>query len=152
MTDWINLYKTSDAHLTSTDPLLGRIDEELLQEVHSLWWRVRYNFLQRNRWVFFKCDLIVVWKVCYFLDLVHQHKTFRRTVVHQVILNRHSGCEVRAHGPDFLVGSSQHSEHTAQLLNVILSGEKWRVIQQLPENAAYCPETSQRKDTDTSWM
>lgn len=58
---WISLYKTSAVHLSSTDPLFGRIYKELLQKVHSLWWRVRNNFLQRNRWVFFKCDLIVVW-------------------------------------------------------------------------------------------
>lgn len=69
--------------------------------------------------------------------------------MHHVMLNRRRECKVGAHGPNFLVGSSQHSENTAQLLNVILSGEKWRVIQQLPENAAYCPETSQRKDTET---
>lgn len=69
--------------------------------------------------------------------------------MHHVILNRRSECKVRAHWPNFLVGGSQHSEHTAQLLNVILSREKWRVIQQLPENAADCPEASQRKDTET---
>lgn len=59
--DWMNLHRTSNVHLFSTDPLFGRIHEELLQQVHSLRWRVRHDLLQRNGGVFFKRDFIVVW-------------------------------------------------------------------------------------------
>lgn len=57
-----------------------------------------------------------------------------------------------ANRPDLRARGAQDAKHAAKLLDVILPGEKWGPIQQLPQDAAHGPaDTKPKQLTDYTW-
>lgn len=63
------------SHLTGTNPLFGWINEKFLQQINGLRRRVGDDFLQRDRRVIFKRDLVVIGQLC---DLLCEEKIIIR--------------------------------------------------------------------------
>lgn len=120
-----------DKNFWCRNALAFRVNQHFFQQWRSFERCFRHQLFDWLASHIGKCDFVVVGKRCHFLIWMRNNSRRERSrgvMSEWFKLNR-------SYRPESMRGGTQSSQHTNQLIDIILAAEQWRVVDELSEDA-----------------